>query len=108
MSKQKKYLPETRKFSDEDNVRISRLREEIIVRITEISMIMARTLAVPLPTDIREYIITDGPAGELLEMSTIKTSAPAAEGGTATIITWGCTCHANKICCSDPDCPPCP
>ena len=107
---QRKYMPETKKFSDEDHLRVSRMREEIIARITEISLIMARTLDVAPPPGIREFIITNGPAGEALEMSVIKTGLPssAGQGGTLAITTWGCTCHTNKVCCSDPECPPCP
>lgn len=107
MMTMKKYSKATKLFSDDDHNRVSRLREEIISRVTEISLIMARTLNVKPPEDIREFVITDGPEGEVLEMSVIKTSETTQAGATVEIITWGCTCHTNKVCCSDPDCPPC-
>jgi len=64
----KKYTKATKPFSDDDHIRVSKLREEIISRVTEISLIMARTLDVKLPKDIREFVISDGPDGEVLEM----------------------------------------
>jgi hypothetical protein len=106
--KSKKHRYESRKFSKKDTQRVARLREEIIARVTEISLIMARTLDIKPPTQIREFTMTDGPDDNVLDMTVIKSAEPASAGASVEIITWGCTCHTQKICCSDPDCPPCP
>jgi len=109
MSDQGKYNSKTKKLSDEDHLRIARLREEVIARITEISLIMARTLDVAPPSVIREYVLTDGPAAAPLSMSILKTNGPTDPvTGKVEIVAWGCHCNAKKICCADPDCPPCP
>ena len=110
MSNKQNYSSRTKPFAEEDHLRISRLREEIVARITEVSLIMARTLKIAPPSGIREFLLTDGPSGESLEISVIKTNGPKTDSATgkAEIIHWGCTCHTNKKCCSDPECPPCP
>lgn len=110
MYKQSKYSSRTQKLLEEDQMRVSRLREEIVARITEMSLIMARTLEVPPPSVIREFVITDGPAAESLAMSVVKTSGSKSDpvSGKVEIITWGCHCETNKVCCADPNCPPCP
>jgi hypothetical protein len=108
MRKEHKYSSKSKKFGDEDSLRVARLREEIVARITEISLIMARTLDQPPPSPISEFLLTVGSAGEPLAMSAFKTSSVDTATGKVEIITWGCVCHTNKVCCSDPDCPPCP
>lgn len=109
MSNQREHSSKSKRFSKEDYLRVSRLREEIVARITEISLIMGRTLEVAPPSVIREFVLTDGPDAEPLEMSVLKTSAPNPDPvtGTVEIITWGCACPAQLICCADPECPPC-
>ncbi len=95
-------------FREEDALRAARLREEIVARATELSLIMARTLEIQPPRDLRQFQLTDGPNGEVLATSVFRTSGGTTGAPTVEIITWGCTCHTNKICCADPDCPPCP
>lgn len=107
MKEQSDYNTKTKPVSEEDSLRVSRLREEIIARVTEVSLIMARTLEKKPPSPIREFILTDGPRGEPLGMSVLKTDSSTAASPTATIVTWGCHCEGQKICCDDPLCPPC-
>lgn len=109
MSASDTYRSPSKTFSEDDYLRVSRLREEIISRATKLSLIMARTLDVAPPQDIREFTLTDGPRGEPLDVSVLRSTDPgSSQGGTVEIITWGCTCHTNRVCCADPDCPPCP
>ena len=107
MRKEHAYSSKSKRFSDEDGVRVSRLREEIVARLTEVSLIMARTLDSPPPCPINEFLLTSGPEGQPLAMSVFKTSNVDAATGKVEIVTWGCVCHANKVCCADPNCPPC-
>lgn len=98
----------TAKLSTEDAVRCTRLREEIWSRVHEMALIMGRTLGErPLP--IQEFVLNAGDGKRPEGTSALRVLAPAAAPtGKVEIITWGCVCHTNKVCCADPDCPPCP